>query len=66
MAALVMSLGFVGLVLTYLIAAAEVHQLGLFVVACLLVWGPIFLFIAWATRRALRDRGPRPFKNQRP
>ena len=65
-AALVMSVGLVGLALTYLIAAAQVHQLGIFVVACVLIWGPIFLFVAWATRRALRNRAPRVFKNQRP
>jgi hypothetical protein len=64
-AARVMRVGLVGLALTYLIAAAKVHQLGIFVVACVLIWGPIFLFIAWATRRALRQRAPSVLKNQR-
>jgi hypothetical protein len=66
LAALMMCLGLVGLGLTYRIAVAQVHQLGIFVAACVLGWGPIFFFIAWATRRALRNRGPRVFKNQRP
>jgi hypothetical protein len=61
-AALVMCLGLVGLGLTYILAVAQVHQLGIFVAACVLVWGPIFLFIAWATRRTLRNRGPRVLK----
>ena len=43
-AALAMCVGLVGLGLTYIIAVAQGHQLGIFVVACALVWGPIFLF----------------------
>ena len=65
-AALAMCAGLVGLALTYIIAVAQGHQLGIFIVACALIWGPIFLFIAWATRRALRDRGPSDFRDQKP
>jgi hypothetical protein len=65
-AAVVMCAGLVGLVLTYIIAAAQGHQLGIFITACALIWGPIFLFIAWATRRALRNRGPSNFRDQKP
>ena len=56
----------VGLALTYIIAVAQGHRLGIFVVGCALVWGPIFLFIAWATRRALRNRGRSDFRDQKP
>ena len=65
-AALVMCGGLVGLALTYIIAVAQGHRLGIFVVGCALVWGPIFLFIAWATRRALRNRGRSDFRDQKP
>jgi hypothetical protein len=53
-------------VLTVVITFAEVQQPGVLVLAYVLVWGPIFVTIAWATRRALRNRGPRSLKNQRP
>jgi len=65
-AAVVMCAGLVGLVFTYIIAAGQGHQLGLFIAAYALVWGPVFLLIAWATRRALRNRGPSDFRDQKP
>ena len=61
-AALAMSIGLLALAFTYVVAVAQGHQLGIFLAACVLVWGPIFLVIAWATRRALRSRqAPRQF-----
>ena len=65
-AAIVTCLGLLGLGLTFIIAAAQVHQLGIVAVAYVLIWGPIFLVIGWATRRALHNRAPRTLKNHRP
>jgi len=54
-AAGLMFLGCAGVLLTLIIAAAQVHLLFKFVLAFALVWGPIFAILAWATRRALRN-----------
>ena len=51
----VMLLGCAGFLLTFIIAVAQVHQLFKFILALVLVWGPIFTVIAWATRRSLRN-----------
>jgi len=50
-----MGLGVAGVLLTLIIAAAQVHLLFKFILAFVLVWGPIFAVLAWATRRALRN-----------
>lgn len=39
-----------------MIAVEESHQVFTFALVFILVWGPIFAAIAWATRRALRNR----------
>jgi hypothetical protein len=58
-----MFLAFAGFLLTFVIAVAHVHLLFKFILAIVLMWGPIFAVLAWATRRALRN----PFlKNQAP
>ena len=54
-AAGLMGLGVAGVLLTLIIAAAQVHLLFKFILAFVLVWGPIFAVLAWATRRALRN-----------
>jgi len=50
-----MFLGCAGLLLTLVIAAANVHLLFKFILAFVLVWGPILAALVWATRRALRS-----------
>jgi hypothetical protein len=59
-----MALGLVGLLLSAAIAFAHEHVLFNIAVAFALVWGPIFLTIAWATRRALRNRPVGSAENQ--
>jgi hypothetical protein len=44
----------VGIWITFIAAAALRKGLALFVGALLLIWGPIFLGLAWAVRRNLR------------
>jgi hypothetical protein len=63
-AAGLMFLGCVGVLLTLIIAAAQVHLLFKFILVFVLVWGPIFAVLAWATRRALRNP-PSRIKNAR-
>ena len=50
-----MVLACAGFLLTLIIAAAHVHLLFKVILAFVLVWGPIFAILAWATRRALRN-----------
>jgi hypothetical protein len=54
-AAVLLLLWIVGLGLTYVIASSQDHMLGTLVVGYVLIFGPIFGAIAWATRRALRS-----------
>ena len=61
----VILLGMVGLGLSFVIAAAQAQMLTTMVLLYVLVWGPIFGAIAWATRRALRNRPPDSVKNQK-
>lgn len=53
-AAGVLALGLVGLMLSAVFALAHEGHLFELVIGGLLLWGPIFGAIAWATRRALR------------
>ena len=55
----------VGLALSFVIAAAQAQMLTTMVLLYVLVWGPIFGAIVWATRRALRNRPPDSVKNQK-
>jgi hypothetical protein len=64
-AALWMFLSLVGLGLSFAIAAAKAHMLGTLVLGYVLIWGPIFAAIAWATHRALRNRTPRSPTNRK-
>lgn len=54
-AAGLMVLACAGFLFTIVIAAAQVHLLFKVILAFVLVWGPIFVVLAWATRRALRN-----------
>lgn len=58
-------LGMVGLGLSFVIAAAQAQMLITMVLLYVLVWGPIFLAIAWATRRALRNRRSHSVRDQK-
>jgi len=57
--ALAIFLWTVGMGLTDAIAASQAHMLGTLVVGYVLICGPIFAAIAWATHRALRHHSPR-------
>jgi hypothetical protein len=64
-AAVSIFLWMVGLGLTFAIAASQAHMLGTLVVAYILICGPIFAAIAWATHRALHNRSPRSSTNRK-